>query len=187
MANELITNFQPHEVLKASKLNELVSAINAMSDQAQQAVDAARAASQSATTAGTNANAAEEYATTGENSARHYAELANQYATQAEQTTTTTLNNLHKVVKNISIATSDWKATTEEEETAFGFAYCADITIEGVTTDYVALVNFALEESLSANYAPVAVTYDGFVRVFACEVPNKTIIVGSVVCIKDGV
>ena len=187
MANELITNFQPHEVLKASKLNQLVSAINDMSSQAQQAVDAATAASQSAATAGANANAAEEYATTGENSARHYAELANQYATQAEQTTTTTLNNLHKVVKNISIATSDWKATSEEEETTFGFLYCADVAIENVTTDYVALVNFALEESLSANYSSVAITYDGFVRIFACEVPSKTIVIGSVVCVKDGV
>lgn len=184
---ELITNFQPHETLKASKLNEMVSAINNMSAQSQQAVDAATAASQSAANAGVSANTAEEWATTGENSARHYAELANQYATQAEQTTTTTLNDLHKVVKNISIATSDWKATSEEEMTTFGFAYCADITIENVTTDHVALVNFALEESLSANYAPVAVTYDGFVRVFACGVPSKTIVIGSVVCIKDGV
>lgn len=185
--SNLIVNFQPHEVLKASKLNELVSAINAMSAQAQQAVDAAAAASQSAAAAGTNANTAEEWATLGDNSAKHYAELANQYATQAEETTTTTLNDLHKVVKNISIATSDWKATSEEEMTTFGFAYCADITIENVTTDHVALVNFALEESLSANYAPVAVTYDGFVRIFACEVPSKTIVIGSVVCVKNGV
>lgn len=60
------------------------------------------------------------------------------------------------------------------------YPYSAHIAVEDATADLIPTVNFSVADSLSGNYAPVAQSFDGYVVIFAKEIPTEDLIIPSV-------
>jgi hypothetical protein len=70
-------------------------------------------------------------------------------------------------------------ANTWYESTNADYRYAVDIAIEGVTSNSVVEVVFSLADATSGNYAPVCVTFDGGIRLFAKV--NTTITIPTII------
>ena len=81
------------------------------------------------------------------------------------------------IFTNVSVDT--WVEDTTYED----YPYRADIPCE-VTSDYVADVTFDIAEATSGNYAPICITGDGIVSIFASEIPSDTIVIPTIKCVK---
>lgn len=79
-----------------------------------------------------------------------------------------------------SIGSIDWVSSTTYEE----YPYQADITILGVTENDIPTVNFSLIDATSGNYAPVAEAFNGYIRIYAKELPETPTVITSIVCQK---
>lgn len=89
------------------------------------------------------------------------------------------LNNT-LIFANVTVATSAFTA----DATYSDYGYKADITLAGVTSDYVPTVNFDVDEADSGKYAPAAASGSGKVTIYASEVPAAAITIPSIVCQK---
>ena len=69
----------------------------------------------------------------------------------------------------------------ELDDTYEEYPYCAKIEIEDATSDLVPSVNFNIKDSLSGNFAPVANTGQGYVVIYAKEIPTQNVLISSVV------
>ena len=84
------------------------------------------------------------------------------------------------IFQNVTVETSLWV----EDETYEQFGYKAEIACEGVTENYFSDVVFNVSESMSGNYAPISITSENKVIIYAVEKPTGTIIIPTIKCIE---
>lgn len=66
------------------------------------------------------------------------------------------------------------------DSTYSDYPYAADIEVSDATEESIPTVNFALEQTQSGNYAPVAYSGNGYVRIYAKEVPETEFVIPSI-------
>ena len=79
---------------------------------------------------------------------------------------------------NKIVTTSTWVSDT----TYTDFPYRAAVACEGVTAKHYAEVTFAPADALNGSFAPVAVSYDGGVYLYANEMPSAALTIPTIVC-----
>ena len=85
-----------------------------------------------------------------------------------------------KIFSGVSVATSAWAS----DSTYAAYPYAASIACSGVTASYVPEVVFGAVEAASGNFAPVALSGIGTVKIYATTKPTAAITVQSITCIK---
>ena len=85
-----------------------------------------------------------------------------------------------KIFSGLSVAASAWVS----DSTYAAYPYAASIACSGVTASYVPEVVFGATEAASGNFAPVALSGSGTVKIYAATKPTAAIKVQSITCIK---
>ena len=85
-----------------------------------------------------------------------------------------------KIFSGVSVATSAWAS----DSTYAAYPYAASIDCPGVTASHVPEVVFGATEAASGNFAPVALSGSGTVKIYAATKPTEAITVQSITCIK---
>ena len=85
-----------------------------------------------------------------------------------------------KIFSGVSVAASAWVS----DSTYAAYPYAASIACPGVTASHVPEVVFGATEAASGNYAPVALSGSGTVKIYAATKPTAAITVQSITCIK---
>ena len=85
-----------------------------------------------------------------------------------------------KIFSGVSVAASAWAS----DGTYAAYPYAASIACPGVTASYVPEVVFGATEAASGNFAPVALSGSGTVKIYAATKPTAAITVQSITCIK---
>lgn len=62
------------------------------------------------------------------------------------------------------------------------FPYRAAVACQGVTVKHYAEVTFSPGDALEGSFAPVAVSYDGGVYIYASEIPEAALTIPTIVC-----
>ena len=101
-------------------------------------------------------------------------------------TSKTAITNLKAgtlVAKNVAVGTGAWSA--DSTYASSGYNWRATATVTGATTDHAPIVNFGAVDALSGNFAPVAISTNNGVYIYAKTKPSATITIGSIICIKQ--
>lgn len=85
-----------------------------------------------------------------------------------------------KIFSGVSVAASAWAS----DSTYAAYPYAASIACSDVTASYVPEVVFGAVEAASGNFAPVALSGSGTVKIYAATKPTAAITVQSITCIK---
>ena len=85
-----------------------------------------------------------------------------------------------KIFSAVSVAASAWAS----DSTYAAYPYAASIACSGVTASHVPEVVFGATEAASGNFAPVALSGSGTVKIYAATKPTAAITVQSITCIK---
>ena len=85
-----------------------------------------------------------------------------------------------KIFSGVSVAASAWAS----DGTYAAYPYAASIACPGVTASHVPEVVFGATEAASGNFAPVALSGSGTVKIYAAAKPTAAITVQSITCIK---
>ena len=85
-----------------------------------------------------------------------------------------------KIFSAVSVAASAWVS----DSTYAAYPYAASIACSGVTASHVPEVMFGATEAASGNFAPVALSGSGTVKIYAATKPTAAITVQSITCIK---
>ena len=85
-----------------------------------------------------------------------------------------------KIFSAVSVAASAWVS----DSTYAAYPYAASIVCPGVTASHVPEVVFGATEAASGNFAPVALSGSGTVKIYAATKPTAAITVQSITCIK---
>lgn len=85
-----------------------------------------------------------------------------------------------KIFSGVSVAASAWVS----DSTYAAYHYAASIACPGVTASHVPEVVFGATEAASGNFAPVALSGNGTVKIYAATKPTAAITVQSITCIK---
>ena len=85
-----------------------------------------------------------------------------------------------KIFSGVSVAASAWVS----DSTYAAYPYAASIACPGVTASHVPEVVFGATEAASGNFAPVALSGSGTVKIYAATKPTAAISVQSITCIK---
>lgn len=85
-----------------------------------------------------------------------------------------------KIFSGVSVAASAWV----NDSTYAAYPYAASIACPGVTASHVPEVVFGAAEAASGNFAPVALSGSGTVKIYAVTKPTAAITVQSITCIK---
>ena len=85
-----------------------------------------------------------------------------------------------KIFSSVSVAASAWVS----DSTYAAYPYAASIACPGVTASHVPEVVFGATEAASGNFAPVALSGSGTVKIYAATKPTAAITVQSITCIK---
>ena len=85
-----------------------------------------------------------------------------------------------KIFSGVSVAASAWVS----DSTYAAYPYAASIACPGVTASHVPEVVFGATEATSGNFAPVALSGSGTVKIYAATKPTAAITVQSITCIK---
>ena len=85
-----------------------------------------------------------------------------------------------KIFSGVSVAASAWV----RDSTYAAYPYAASIACPGVTASHVPEVVFGATEAASGNFAPVALSGSGTVKIYAATKPTAAITVQSITCIK---
>ena len=85
-----------------------------------------------------------------------------------------------KIFSGVSVAASAWVS----DSTYAAYPYAASITCPGVTASHVPEVVFGATEAASGNFAPVALSGSGTVKIYTATKPPAAITVQSITCIK---
>ena len=85
-----------------------------------------------------------------------------------------------KIFSGVSVAASAWVS----DSTYAAYPYAASIVCPGVTVSHVPEVVFGATEAASGNFAPVALSGSGTVKIYAATKPTAAITVQSITCIK---
>lgn len=83
---------------------------------------------------------------------------------------------------DVAVEPEDW-----QEDSAYGdFPFRADVTLEGVTENFVPSLTFAPEDALSGIFAPVVRSFQGGVYIYAGERPENSLSIPGILCIPVG-
>lgn len=85
------------------------------------------------------------------------------------------------VLENVAITSSAWTSDTTYSD----YPFVAVIPCAGIHKNYVSDVYFNMEDSTSGNFAPVSITTNNAVLIYAKEKPSKTITIPSVKCVVN--
>jgi hypothetical protein len=85
-----------------------------------------------------------------------------------------------KIFSGVSVTASAWV----NDSTYAAYPYAASIACPGVTASHVPEVVFGAAEAASGNFAPVALSGSGTVKIYAATKPTAAITVQSITCIK---
>ena len=85
-----------------------------------------------------------------------------------------------KIFSGVSVAASAWVS----DSTYAAYPYAASIACSGVTASHVPEVVFGATEAASGNFAPVALSGSGTVKIYAATKPTAAITLQSILCIK---
>ena len=85
-----------------------------------------------------------------------------------------------KIFSGVSVAASAWVS----DSTYAAYPYAASIACPGVTASHVPEAVFGATEAASGNFAPVALSGNGTVKIYAATKPTAAITVQSITCIK---
>ena len=85
-----------------------------------------------------------------------------------------------KIFSGAPVAASAWVS----DSTYAAYPYAASIACSGVTASHVPEVVFGATEAASGNFAPVALSGSGTVKIYAATKPTAAITVQSITCIK---
>ena len=85
-----------------------------------------------------------------------------------------------KIFSGVSVAASAWDSDT----TYAAYPFAASVACSGVTANHVPEVAFGAVEAASGNYAPVALSGSGTVKIYAAVKPTAAITIQSITCIK---
>ena len=85
-----------------------------------------------------------------------------------------------KIFSGVSVTASAWV----NDSTYAAYPYAASIACPGVTASHVPEVVFGATEATSGNFAPVALSGSGTVKIYAATKPTAAIMVQSITCIK---
>ena len=85
-----------------------------------------------------------------------------------------------KIFSGVSVAASAWVS----DSTYAAYPYAASIACHGVTASHVPEAVFGATEAASGNFAPVALSGSGTVKIYAATKPTAAITVQSITCIK---
>ena len=85
-----------------------------------------------------------------------------------------------KIFSGVSVTASAWVS----DSTYAAYPYAASIACSGVTASHVPEVVFGATEAASGNFAPVALSGSGTVKIYAATKPTAAITVQSITCIK---
>ena len=85
-----------------------------------------------------------------------------------------------KIFSAVSVAASAWVS----DSTYAAYPYAASIACSGVTASHVPEAVFGATEAASGNFAPVALSGSGTVKIYAATKPTTAITVQSITCIK---
>ena len=85
-----------------------------------------------------------------------------------------------KIFSAVPVAASAWVS----DSTYAAYPYAASIACSGVTASHVPEVVFGATEAASGNFAPVALSGSGTVKIYAATKPTAAITVQSITCIK---
>ena len=85
-----------------------------------------------------------------------------------------------KIFSAVSVAASAWVS----DSTYAAYPYAASIACSGVTASHVPEAVFGATEAASGNFAPVALSGSGTVKIYAATKPTAAITVQSITCIK---
>lgn len=85
-----------------------------------------------------------------------------------------------KIFSGVSVAASAWVS----DSTYAAYPYAASIACSGVTASHVPEVVFGATEAASGNFAPIALSGSGTVKIYAATKPTAAITVQSITCIK---
>ena len=85
-----------------------------------------------------------------------------------------------KIFSAVSVAASAWVS----DSTYAAYPFAASIACPGVTASHVPEVVFGATEAASGNFAPVALSGSGTVKIYAATKPTAAITVQSITCIK---
>ena len=85
-----------------------------------------------------------------------------------------------KIFSGVSVAAYAWAS----DSTYAAYPYAASIACPGVTASHVPEVVFGATEAASGNFAPVALSGSGTVKIYAATKPTAAITVQSITCIK---
>ncbi len=86
--------------------------------------------------------------------------------------------NYSPIIKeeDIDVTVSSFTEDDEYEE----YPYSAKISLEEASADLIPIVVFSLKDVLSLNFAPIAQSCDGFIKIFAKELPTEDVKIASV-------
>ena len=85
-----------------------------------------------------------------------------------------------KIFSGVSVAASAWVS----DSSYAAYPYAASIACPGVTASHVPEVVFGATEAASGNFAPVALSGSGTVKIYAATKATAAITVQSITCIK---
>ena len=85
-----------------------------------------------------------------------------------------------KIFSNVSVAASAWAS----DSTYAAYPYAASVACSGVTANHVPEVVFGVTEAASGNFAPVAQSGSGTVKIYAATKPTAAITLQSITCVK---
>ena len=85
-----------------------------------------------------------------------------------------------KIFSGVSVAASAWV----NDSTYAAYPFAASIACSGVTASHIPEVVFGATEAASGNFAPVALSGSGTVKIYAATKPTAAITVQSITCIK---
>ena len=85
-----------------------------------------------------------------------------------------------KIFTDVSVSASAWG----NDSTYGAYPFAATITAAGVTTAHVPEVNYGATEAASGDFAPVATSGSGTVKIYAAVKPTAAITIPSIICIK---
>jgi len=79
---------------------------------------------------------------------------------------------------DISVQTTQWK----DDTTYIEYPYVAEIALTSVTDTMIPNVVFTTSDSISGNYAPVAESYNGGIKIWCKEIPTETLVIPTITC-----
>ena len=85
-----------------------------------------------------------------------------------------------KIFTDVSVPASAWG----NDSTYGAYPFAATIAAAGVTAAHVPEVNYGATEAASGDFAPVATSGSGTVKIYAAVKPTAAITIPSIICIK---